>query len=107
MKTGTSRVPVAGACLCFVAAVLAGCGRDTRVNSDPGPGRPSRADGGERTLRPDPNAATPAAPSSSPATGTDSTGRPGDASGGATGAGAGSGTSGTKTQNEATPPTPR
>jgi hypothetical protein len=75
---------------------LSGCGRsDTRVNSDPGPGRPSRADGDDKAVRPDPNNATPSTRSSDPTTGTDSTGRPSSASGGATAAGAGSGTSGT------------
>src|SRR5688572_18268367 len=75
---------------------LPGCGRsDTRVNSDPGPGRPSQADSGEKAVRPDPNQAKPATGGTHPATGTDSTGRPSDASGGTTAAGAGSGTSGT------------
>jgi hypothetical protein len=71
---------------------LAGCARDTRVNSDPGPGKPSAADGGDAAVKP---ASGPAA--TTPATGTDSTGRPSDASGGTTGAGTGSKTSGTAT----------
>jgi hypothetical protein len=77
------------------SVALAGCGRDTRVNSDPGTGRTSSADSGEATVQPDPNQAAPAKGGTHPSTGTDSTGRPGDASGGTTAAGAGSGTSGT------------
>lgn len=73
---------------------VSGCGRDTRVNSDPGPGRPSRADGGDKAVRPDPNQATPSQGSTAPSTGTDSTGRPSGASGGTTGADASSGTGG-------------
>ena len=53
---------VAAAALALSAAVIAGCGKgDTRVNSDPGPGKPSRADGGDAAVRPDPNRAQPAA----------------------------------------------
>lgn len=92
------------ALLIVLTVASVGCGRkDTRVNSDPGPGKPSRADGGDRAVRPDPNQATP--PSGKDANvGTDSTGRPSDASGGTTGAGAGSGTTGTLTEKSDSPP---
>lgn len=99
MKTNTSRLAllISSSALCLTLG-LSACGRsDTRVNSDPGPGRPSRADGGEQTVRPDPNQATPSKSGTDATTGTDSTGRPSGASGGTTGAGAGSGTSGTAT----------
>jgi hypothetical protein len=86
---------VAAAAVAFLAS---GCSRDTRVNSDPGPGKPSQADGGDKAVRPNPNQTTPTSSATSPSTGTDSTGRPSDASGGTTGAGAG--TSGTATPKD-------
>src|SRR5215207_2642414 len=97
MKTFSHRlILITQALVLMLVIVLAGCGRtDTRVNSDPGPGRPSSADGGDKAVRPsDPNKASPA-PSTKKDTGTDSTGRPSDSSGGTVNAGAGSGTSGT------------
>jgi hypothetical protein len=67
-----------------VAFGIVGCGRtDTRLNSDPGPGKPSRADGGDKAMRPDPNNAAPSTDAKASA-GTDSTGRPADSSGGTT-----------------------
>lgn len=91
----------AGIALGVASAALvfgSGCGRgDTRVNSDPGPGRPTRADTGQKTLPPATTATSPAT-ATAPVTGTDSTGRPGDASGGTVGGGAGSNTSGTTTE---------
>lgn len=82
------------------AMATMGCGRDTKVNSDPGPGGPSAAD----TAKPvtgvpeTSKGGASGKAATAPTTGTDSTGRPGDASGGTTGAGAGSGTSGTRTE---------
>ena len=90
--------------LVAVALVLAGCGRGEKVNSDPGPGAPSRASGGAASVRVDPNRAAPEGKGTDPTTGKDSTGRPSDASGGTTAAGAGSGTSGTITENKAEQP---
>jgi hypothetical protein len=94
-------------CTVVLVAGLAGCGRhDTRVNSDPGPGKPSSADAGDRSVQTDPNSpahTTAPGASKSATTGTDSTGRPSGASGGTTGAGAGSNTSGTITGEPATP----
>jgi hypothetical protein len=105
MKTFTHRfIIVAQALLVILMMVLTGCGRnDTRVNSDPGSGRTSSADGGDKAVRPDPNQAAPASGGTSATTGTDSTGRPSDASGGTTAAGSGSGTSGTATGQQAGP----
>lgn len=79
-----------------------GCGRDVRVNSDPGPGGPSAADTGKPVTGAAETSKGTASGSASTAasTGTDSTGRPGDASGGVTGGGSGSGTSGTRTSGE-------
>src|SRR3954465_4739078 len=98
MKT-KSRARTSAVGLTAMVLSMAGCGRgDTRINSDPGPGKPSSADGGDRTVRSHPNdPAHTSAPGAwtNPSTGTDSTGRPSDASGGTTGAGAGSNTSGT------------
>src|SRR5688572_26489389 len=96
MTTFMKRIGVLSTSSALCLFALTGCGRgDTRVNSDPGPGRPSRADGGEKTVRPDPNQASPSKGGTAGTTGTDSTGRPSDASGGTTSGGAGSGTSGT------------
>lgn len=85
---------------------LGGCGRDTRVNSDPGPGGPSAADTGKPAhgAREASKGGASGSASTSPTTGADSTGRPSDASGGTTGAGSGSGTSGTRTDVEQNPP---
>src|SRR5687767_648847 len=83
-----------------IALLASGCSRDTRVNSDPGPGKPSQADGGDKAVRPNPSQTTPTSAGSSAGTGTDSTGRPSDASGGTTGTGAGSGTSGPATPKD-------
>ena len=92
------RAPVALGLLGTALALGSGCGRgDTRVNSDPGPGRPTHADTGQKTLPPAPTATSPAT-ATAPTTGTDSTGRPGEASGGTVGGGAGSNTSGTTTE---------
>ena len=103
MKTNTSRAVAVGVALALMAGV-SGCGRsDTRVNSDPGPGRTGAAGGGQQTVVPDPNNATPPKGGTNPAVGTDSTGRPSDASGGTTAAGAGSGTSGTALPKEESP----
>lgn len=97
-------VPILGSVL-SLTLLLTGCGRgDTRVNSDPGAGRPSHADGGDKAVRPDPNQASPSKSGTDPTTGTDSTGRPSGASGGVTGGGAGSGTSGTATSAQDAPP---
>lgn len=94
----TTRSSLVAAMLAVVAVCSTGCGRsDTRVNSDPGPGKPTRADTGDKTLPPA-TSATSASTATSPTTGTDSTGRPGDASGGVTGGVAGSQTSGTTTE---------
>ena len=89
MKTFAHRFIVLGhATFALLLLALGGCGRsDTRVNSDPGPGRPSRADGGDKAVRPDPNQAAPSAEAKH-MTGTDSTGRASDASGGTGGAAA-------------------
>jgi hypothetical protein len=83
MKTFAHRfIVLAQAMFVLLMLALGGCGRsDTRVNSDPGPGRPSRADGGDKAVRPDPNQPAPSAETKRTA-GTDSTGRPSDASGG-------------------------
>lgn len=81
-----------------------GCGGgDTQVNSDPGPGRPSRADSGEKTIRLDSDEAKPTSGRTDPATGTDSTGRPSGASGGTTGATAEATTSATAPRPEDAP----
>jgi hypothetical protein len=97
--TRQARLVIVG--VAAVALLASGCSRDTRVNSDPGPGKPSQADGGDKAVRPNPNQAAPSSSGASAGTGTDSTGRPSDASGGTTGAGAGSGTSGTATPKNA------
>ena len=107
MKTFTHRfIVLAQVMLVLMMLVLSGCGRaDTRVNSDPGPGRPSRADGGDKAVRPDPNQATPAPAATAATTGTDSTGRPSDASGGTTAKPPVSGaTSGTSADQQHTTP---
>lgn len=86
------------------ACVLCGCGRDSRVNSDPGPGGPSAADSGKPVVNASETSrgAASGAATTAPATGTDSTGRPSDSSGGVTGGGSGSGTSGTQTDSGGT-----
>lgn len=98
MKT-KSTFPAALAALALTFAI-AGCGRDTRVNSNPGPGGSSAADSG----KPVPGAAenskgaSSGSASTSASTGTDSTGRPSDASGGTTGADAAKQSSGANGQ---------
>lgn len=91
--------------MAMAMACWGGCGRDTRVNSDPGPGGPSAADTGKPVhgVPETTKGGASGAASTSPKTGTDSTGRPGDASGGTTGAGSGSGTSGTQTEAQKNP----
>ena len=105
MNASLSAARAAGVALGLLSLVaLSGCGRgDTRVNSDPGPGKPSRADAGDRTMRPDPNNASPSTTATSAPAGTDSTGRPEKSSGGTVGGGAGSETSGTATPRESAP----
>ena len=91
------RACLASGVVASLAFTLAGCGKDTRVNSDPMAGKPSRADGGSKSVTATPEAAQPKQKGTDPSVGTDSTGRPSDASGGTTGAGSGSHTSGTET----------
>jgi hypothetical protein len=82
-----------------VGIVVSGCRRpDVRAGDGvPGPGRPSAADQGRPVVTAEQSSRGYASgdASTSPFTGTDSTGRPGSASGGTTGGGRSSGTSGT------------
>lgn len=97
-----SWLSLAGAAF-VLALTLTGCGRgDTRVNSDPGPGRPSAADTGSPVVSSEYNPVKPA-PVADP--GSDATGRPSDASGGVTKADSGSQPTGTQAgpSNQAAP----
>lgn len=101
-RTRSPWLSLAGAAA-VLALTLTGCGRgDTRVNSDPGPGRPSAADTGSPIVSSEDNPVKPA-PVANP--GTDSTGRPSDASGGTTKADSGSQPTGTQVgpSNQAAP----
>ena len=95
MKTNLRSVSVAA--VLVGALVVGGCGRDVRVNSDPGPGGPSAADSGKPVHGAAENSkgASSGAAAKDATTGTDSTGRPSDASGGTTGTDSASGTSAT------------
>jgi hypothetical protein len=86
----------------LLALGFAGCGKDTRVNSDPMAGKPSQAESGSKAVTTSPEAAQPKQKGTDPGVGTDSSGRPSDASGGTTSAGSGSQTSGTITEKPKT-----
>jgi hypothetical protein len=80
----------------LAVAALCGCGRtDKSNNSDPISSHNASTAHGTKAVTERPP--QPGAQGTAPTTGTDSAGRPSDASGGTTGAGAGSGTSGTAT----------
>jgi hypothetical protein len=100
LRTRTHWLRPAGAAVA-VALAFTGCGRgDTRVNSDPGPGRPSAADTGSPIVSSEYNPVKPA-PVANP--GTDATGRPSDASGGTTKADSASQPTGTKVESSGDP----